>query len=184
MTWWFLGLCFLTIQQYKHLLTWFTSIKDQAKLLCGGLLCCLTKKRSHLRYMLFLYYMKFEHSKISQKDNYTFRLTRLWYFWYGSSTYQFLLFQKEVVILSRSLLWVLLQKTCSLRRLRRAGFFFHSFFLYPAYKKTRTSQTRKHSLRLWQLKTCTLRLIQRPQCSLMNLSTTDFTVFLFAFFTL
>lgn len=60
------------------------------------------------------------------------RLTRSWYLRYGSSTYQFLLFQKEVVILSKSLLCVLLQNTCSRRRFLRAGLFFHSFFLYPA----------------------------------------------------
>lgn len=67
-----------------------------------------------------------------QSAHYSLRLTRSWYFRYGSSTYQFLLFQKEVVILSKSVLCVLLQNTCSLRRFFLAGFFFHSFFLYPA----------------------------------------------------
>lgn len=64
--------------------------------------------------------------------NYNLRLTRSWYFRYGSLTNQFLRFQKDVVILSRSLLCVLLQNTWSLRRFRLAGCFFHSFFLYPA----------------------------------------------------
>lgn len=60
---------------------------------------------------------------------------------YGSLTYQFLLFQKEVVILSNNLDWVLLQNTISLRRFRLAGNFFHSFFLYPAcwWVKTKRS---------------------------------------------
>lgn len=71
--------------------------------------------------------------QVHELTNYSLRLTRSWYFRYGSLTYQFLLFQKEVVILSKSLLCVLLQNTCSLRRFRLAGFFFHSFFLYPAY---------------------------------------------------
>lgn len=76
--------------------------------------------------------------KVHKLINYSLRLTRSWYLRYGSSTYQFLLFQKEVVILSNSLLWVLLQNTCSLRRFRLAGFFFHSFFLYPAYLYPKT----------------------------------------------
>lgn len=93
--------------------------------------------------------------------SYCLRLTRSWYFRKGSSTNQFLLFQKDVVILSKSLHWVLLQNTCSLRRFFLAGSFFHSFFLYPA-----------------------LRLIQRPQCNLINLSVTDGTDFRLPFFTL
>lgn len=92
---------------------------------------------------------------------YTFRLTLSWYLRYGSSKNQFLLLQNDVVILSKSLDCVLLQKTISLRRLFLAGSFFHNFFLYPA-----------------------LRLIQSPQWSLMNLSVTDLTDFLFPFFRL
>lgn len=78
--------------------------------------------------------------QVHKLTNYSLRLTRSWYFRYGSLTYQFLLFQKEVVILSKSLLCVLLQNTCSLRRFRLAGFFFHSFFLYPAYLHPKTRQ--------------------------------------------
>lgn len=60
---------------------------------------------------------------------YNLRFVRSWYFWKGSLAYQFLLFQKEVVILSRSLHCVLLQKTCSLKRLFRLADFFHNLFL-------------------------------------------------------
>lgn len=149
-----------------------TAIKYEAKhsvsMFLSGYLTRASKRKGSIRrrdfvtYITLLHDIQTENRKSPHESaHYTLRLTRSWYFMYGSLTYQFLLFQKEVVILSKSLLCVLLQNTCSLRRFRLAGLFFHSFFLYPA-----------------------LRRIQRPQCSLMNLSVTDFMVFLFPFFTL
>lgn len=110
--------------------------------MCGSVFCCYLKRKGSFKIynvVTLLHYIQTE-SKMSRHEtaNYSLRLTRSWYFRYGSLTYQFLLFQKEVVILSKSLLCVLLQNTCSLRRFRLAGFFFHSFFLYPACLHPRT----------------------------------------------
>lgn len=92
------------------------------------------------------YIISKQKTRLHESANYTLRLTRSWYFMYGSLRYQFLLFQKEVVILSNSLLCVLLQNTISLRRFFLAGFFFHSFFLYPDCLRTKR---RGQEVRLW-----------------------------------
>lgn len=105
-----------------------------------------------------------------------------------------------MVIFSKSSVGVSLQNTCSLKRFFLAGNFFHSFFLYPAYWESAVSvnlkteekqivnattfmvsEPKENRMRDLYI---TLRLIHRPQCRRMNLCTTDFTDFLFPFFTL